>query len=204
MVRGRKPDPEGIKAVKGNTRRQKKAPAAPAAAASAAQPKSSAGKMPSWLETKKCVQSAAARRATELTGEVWSFLQPELARLNLLKATDDPALARFCRYMAEWVLYTEVIDREGAYYTTQSPHVEDLRRPHPAFNARKVVEQALKDLGSELGLSPAARQRLLMQLASSGMGGDAPRHALPGELPMDAPGAKTSPIGMLSASPRLN
>lgn len=207
MVRGRKPDPEGLKAIKGNTRRQKKPPAKPANGASAAkatpEPKSSAGKMPAWLNTQRRVQSAAAKKAAKLTGEVWSFLQPELSRLNLLKATDDPALARFCRYMAEWILYTEVIDQEGAYYTTKSPHVEDLRRPHPAFNARKIVEGALKDLGSELGLSPAARQRLMLQLAGGAFGNDAPRQAVPGELPMQAPTSQApSPIGMLSTGGR--
>ncbi len=200
MVRGRKPDPEGIQAIKGNPGRRRKAAAPAADQAKAPEPKSSAGKMPSWLETRKRVQTAAAKRATELTGTVWGFLQPELSRLNLLKATDDPALARFCRYMAEWILYTEVIDKEGAYYVTKSPHVEDLRRPHPAFNARKVVEQALKELGSELGLSPAARQRLLMQLANGGFGGEAPRAALPGELPM--PQTPQSPIGMLGSGQR--
>lgn len=203
MTRGRKPDPEGIKAVKGNTRRQRKPAAKPAPQpgkdAATPEPKSSAGKMPAWMQTEKQVKTEAAKFATRLTGEVWSFLQPELSRLNLLKATDDPALARFCRYMAEWILYTRIIDDEGAYYTTESPHVKDLRRPHPAFNARKVVEQALKDLGGDLGLSPAARQRLMLQLAGGGF--EAPQSPRPGELPMtQPPGPSGSPIGMLATA----
>lgn len=201
-TRGRKPDPEAVKAIKGNTRRQRK-PSALAAEDQAAAPeiKTGGAKAPSWLITKARVQSAAAKRTNELAAQMWEKLQPELSRMNFLKSTDDPILGRFCRYMAEWVAYNEIIDREGAYYTTESPHVKDLRRPHPAFNARKVVEQALGALGGDLGLSPAARQRIMLQLAA-GLGGPGDRPTQPGELPMVPPAPPMSPIGMLGMGSR--
>lgn len=199
MVRGRKPDPEAVKAVKGNTRRQAKSAAPPSDQIEAP---ANGSKPPSWLIVKRRTMSAAAKRTNDLVAQMWSRLQPELSRIGFVKTTDDEVLGRFCRYMAEWVSYTEIIDREGAYYTTESPHVKDLRRPHPAFNARKVVEQALKDLGSELGLSPAARQRIMLQLANGDRAPVAPT-APAGELPMPAAAQPLSPIGMLAPGSRL-
>lgn len=196
MTRGRRPEPAAVRDAKGNTGRRpaRKPPVA------TVEPTSSGARLPGWLDTQKRIRKVAAERASKLTGEIWTFLQPELSRMNLVKATDDPALGRFCRYLAEWIEYTHILDNEGTFYITSSPHVGELRRPHPAFKQRKDIEQHLKDLGDVLGLSPAARQRLMLQLANSPANpldrqGPAPED---GQLPMEA-SAPRSPVGLLGS-----
>ncbi len=195
MARGRRPAPDVVREAKGNTQRR------PVGKRSGAEVEASpaSGSLPGWLDTKRRIRKVAAEEASKLSGEVWAKLQPELSRMNLVKATDELALGRFCRYMAEWIVYTHILDREGTFYITSSPHVGELRRPHPAFKQRKDVEQHLKDLGDVLGLSPSARQRLQLQLANNtGLGA---QPGLPAatessdELPMPAPSA----VGMLGS-----
>jgi P27 family predicted phage terminase small subunit len=194
MTRGRRPAPAAVQEAKGNTQRR---PATKRVGATV-DAKPAGGTMPGWLDTKRQIKKVAAEEATKLTGEVWAFLQPELSRMNLVKSTDEIALGRYCRYMAEWIVYTHILDREGTFYTTSSPHVGELRRPHPAFKQRKDIEQHLKDLGDVLGLSPSARQRLMMQLANnSGVNPSAPQQGRADQLPgMDVP---QSPIGLLGS-----
>lgn len=201
MTRGRRPAPDAVREAKGNTarrpRHQRTGAEVDAAPAS--------GTLPGWLDTKRRIRAAAAEEATRLTGEIWAKLQPELHRMNLIKATDEIALGRFCRYMAEWIVYTHILDREGTFYTTSSPHVGELRRPHPAFKQRKDVEQHLKDLGDVLGLSPAARQRLQLQLANNtGLGAQPgqPGAASVGQLQEGGdqlPIPSVSPVGLLGS-----
>ena len=199
MTRGRRPEPEAIKAAKGNTGRRavRKSPVA------TVEPKSSGSRLPGWLDTQKRIRKVAAERASKLTGEIWGYLQPELSRMNLVKATDDIVLGRFCRYMAEWIEYTHVLDQEGTFYITSSPHVGELRRPHPAFKQRKDIEQHLTNLGDVLGLSPAARQRLMLQLANNNglqphSGDQASRTEGGDQLPgLSVPAV--SPIGVLGS-----
>lgn len=202
MTRGRRPAPEAVREAKGNTQRR---PTIKRTGASV-DPKPAGDSLPGWLDTRRNVRKVAAEEGTKITGELWAFLRPELARMNLVKATDEIALGRFCRYMAEWIVYTHILDREGSFYTTSSAHVGELRRPHPAFKQRQTVEQSLKDLGDVLGLNPSARQRLMLQLASGSFGAS-PRSpdAQPvdpqpegGDQPAEAPApAPSSPIGML-------
>lgn len=190
--------PAAVQEAKGNTQRRPRTQRTGASVDASP----SNGTMPGWLNTKKQVRKAAAEEASRLTEQVWAFLHPELSRLNLVKATDEIALGRFCRYMAEWIVYTHILDREGTFYTTSSQHVGELRRPHPAFKQRKDVEQHLKDLGDVLGLSPSARQRLLLQLANnSGLnpGSNAPQPKPEGGDQLPGLSLPQSPIGMLSS-----
>lgn len=170
MPRGRRPKPAAIRKAQGNPGRrpigeppEDAAPAQTGEQAPAPAPVESA-KPPAWLDTTS-VKTAAARRLSKVAAEVWGGLHGELVRLKLLKATDENAFARYCRYAAEWIEYTKALDREGAWYTTSSEHVAGIIRPHPAFRFRKDVEHALKELEDRIGLTPVARQRIFQQLA---------------------------------------
>lgn len=196
MTRGRRAAPAAVQEAKGNTqRRPRRSPVA------SVEPTSSGARLPGWLDTQKRIRKVAAERASKLSGEIWAYLQPELSRMNLVKATDDITLGRFCRYMAEWIEYTHVLDEEGTFYITSSPHVGELRRPHPAFKQRKDIEQHLKDLGDVLGLSPSARQRLMLQLANNnGLQPAQPGQPARPEGGDQLPGMSVaSPIGMLGS-----
>jgi P27 family predicted phage terminase small subunit len=203
MARGRRSAPEAVQEAKGNTQRR----ARHQRTGAEVEAKPAGSSLPGWIDTKRQIKKAAAEEASKLTGELWAFLQPELARMNLVKATDEIALGRFCRYMAEWIVYTHILDREGTFYITSSPHVGELRRPHPAFKQRKDVEQHLKDLGDVLGLSPSARQRLMLQLANNnGLNPAGPIQSQQSEGGDQLPGLSVpaSPIGMLGGSRLVN
>ncbi|RIK91757.1 MAG: phage terminase small subunit P27 family [Proteobacteria bacterium] len=195
MTRGRRPEPSAVKKAKGNPGRRRIVDAAPSSGIDAA----ALTAPPAWLDTSAAVDSAAARETSALAQKIWNELLPDLQRMQLVQATDKNALARYCRYAAEWVYYTRTIDREGAYYTTSSEHVAEIRRPHPAMRFRKDCEQALKELGETMGLNPAARQRLFQQLAAMGK-----QPALPGvgddaAAPSPAPSSDAAaPVGFLS------
>lgn len=172
-MRGRKPDPAAIKAAKGNPGRRPIA-VEPSPEEDdgldrdleleATEVEDAKVTAPQWLNTSD-LKTDAAKFISALTDDIWRELHGALVGLNLLKSTDENAFARYCRYMAEWIYWTRTLDREGAYYITTSPHVGELKRPHPAFRFRKDVEQSLKELGGELGLTPAARQGIFQRLA---------------------------------------
>jgi P27 family predicted phage terminase small subunit len=206
MTRGRRPAPEAVQEAKGNTQRRPRAKRTGASVEAAP----AVGTLPGWLDTKRRIQKVAAEEATKLSGEIYAKLHGDLSRMNLLKSTDEFTFGRFCRYMAEWIVYTHILDREGTFYTTSSPHVGELRRPHPAFKQRQAIEGHLKDLGDVLGLSPAARQRLMLQLANSNGLQPAAQPTAPAKEGGDllsmpaAPAAPASPIGMLGGIRTLN
>jgi len=189
MARGRRADPAEVKRLKGNPGNR------PIGAAPAQQEDLS--DIPAWLTTDD-VGTDAARRISALAVQIWRRLHGELVKLKLLKSTDENAFGRYCRYMAEWIEHTRTIDRDGHWYTTSSEHVGELRRPHPAVRFRKDVEQALKDLGESMGLTPAARQRIFQQLATAPGAGATPK-APAEDRPLLPPSA--GPVGFLS---RLN
>lgn len=190
MARGRKPEPAAVKRAKGNPGRRPivEDPALPVPAGMAS--------MPDWLDTSD-LGTAAAAEITTLAKRVWAELRPELERINIIAAPDRNALARYCRYMAEWIIHTRTIDREGTHYVTSSEHVGELRRPHPAMRFRKDCEQALKELGEAMGLTPAARQALFIKLAATGGQGKLPlgdQEDAPKAPPADV---FVSPVGFL-------
>jgi len=199
MTRGRKAAPAAVREAKGNTQRRPQ----PKRTGAAVDPAPAVGTLPGWLDTKRRIQKVAAEEATRLSGEIYAKLHGDLSRMNLLKSTDEFTFGRFCRYMAEWIVYTHILDREGTFYTTSSPHVAEIRRPHPAFKQRQVIEGHLKDLGDVLGLSPAARQRLMLQLANGAgavpthPGATAPQPQEGGDLLSGAQVVPSSPIGLL-------
>lgn len=157
MAKGRRSEPAAVKRAKGNPgRRQIKEPTN--------LPAEDLEAPPDWLSTAD-LKTDVAKRVSALTEDIWKRLHGDLVRLKLLKSTDQNTFARYCRYMAEWIEWTRVLDRDGAYYTTSSEHVSEIRRPHPAWRFRKDVEQALKELGESMGLTPASRQRIFQQLA---------------------------------------
>jgi len=101
---------------------------------------------PSWLaETAKAKWKEAARL---------------LSDVGLLTPLDLDALAAYCSTWATWRKAVETIEREGATFTTAA----GLVKRHPAV---AIAAQAGRDLlawAERLGLTPAARQRMRVEL----------------------------------------
>ena len=148
MARGRKPDPPGLQAAKGNPgRRRTSASARPAAAASGTV------RPPKWLK-----KSAAATR-------IWNELAPLLEKLNALQAIDAFPLARYCRYAVDWVAADEAVRKEGVWYDTTDSNGAATKKRHPAFHARHELDKVLQGIEVAFGMRPDARFKMLRDQA---------------------------------------
>lgn len=152
-------------------------------------------------------EAAPPPQLSEPARQVWQALAPELARLKLLRTTDGQAFARYCDTLARYWEVTRELDKLGDTYVSKSQH-GTLHRLRPQFIVQDRLARRLIDLEDRFGLSPAARQRILLQLAAATVqpnlpfGGKQPVGAadeLPGaEEPASQPAS--SPIGLLGRS----
>jgi P27 family predicted phage terminase small subunit len=179
MGRGRKPQSAEQAARKGDAGKRARSRAAAEAAAGAADlppavaPSPHNDGSPEWLEL-----TPAARR-------VWSALMPLLSTMSFVKATDHGVLARYCTHLARWIELNGKINARGeVHYETNSLHGKMLRQ-HPDFAALMRIEAALVIIEDRVGLTPAARQSLVIKAANAP--GDTP----PGSVPH--PGHPTPP-----------
>lgn len=124
---------------------------------------------PAWLaapapaHSKRRSKRAAAAAATDPL-VVWQQVTAAAATLPFIRATDQNALARYCVHLARWMDLNRAVVARGAVYTTRSNHGE-LDRVRPEQTLMLKIETVLLALEDRLGLSPAARQSLLIRLA---------------------------------------
>ena len=186
MPRGRKPDPPGLQAIKGDPRKQKRQ-----TAGAHGSPDLGAGG--SLKPLSKLTPAAQA---------VWRELGPELERLNFLRPTDRNAFARYCDAVVRYWDVSKSLRKEGQTYTSTSQHGE-LRRVNPLFLIEERLAKRLEGLEDRFGLTPATRQQIMARLASAqhtlplgGGGGASDQPPEPPEAPAD------SPVGFLGAATR--
>ena len=150
MARGRKPDSAETQALKGNPRKS-----TTARRASDTLDPVIAGKVvpPRWLKK--------SRTATE----VWNSLAPLLSRLNALTQLDAFPLARYCRYVVDWVAADEAVRKEGVYFNALDTNGSPTKKRHPAFQARKDLERDLEALEEAFSMRPDARFKMLRDQA---------------------------------------
>jgi len=191
MTRGRRADPAGVKAIKGNTRRQKSVPKA--AAPVEATPLAA---MPGYMTLRKAKLAAIGQRVRAKTDVIIGFLQPRLREINFLKDTDVNGFYRYCRYMAEWLVCCEVLDEEGEHYLAKSDHNPDgIWRRHPAGRKVREVEQAMRLIEAEYGMTPARRQQMMLQMAASNIAVSARATDMPLEPSQEGQLFDRGPIG---------
>lgn len=98
----------------------------------------------------------------------WGELAPLLVASRQMREGDQIALARYCRYVGEWVQMTAEIDDMGMIVMDEGPKGGVTTKANPLLRARSSVETAISALEKELGLAPKARidvQKRLMQHA---------------------------------------
>lgn len=91
---------------------------------------------------------------------VWRTIAPLLVEARTLRAGDEFALGRYCRYCAEWKAACDDIEERGQIIV--GPRGEGR---NPSMHARAQLEMSIQALEKELGLTPRARttvQKLLM------------------------------------------
>ena len=181
MTRGRKPDTAEQQAAKGAPGKRMSAQEAQKAREPKAAAPVTVGKVkpPKWLKR--------SRKATE----IWNDLAPKLERLNLLHDLDASPLARYCRYIVEWIAADLAVQKEGAWFNATDTNGNSTKKRHPAFQALQDLEKMLRDIEATFGMRPDARYKIMRdQAAARGLG-------LGGSLPLwgDEPPVPTAPNG---------
>ena len=184
---GRHSDPQGVQDAKGNPRKQRRVVEAPEE------------------ESAPAHKVAAPRKLGRDPQRVWDKLARELVRTNVIRTTDHEALARYCLLLDEWWKHTRRLKKEGVVYVSNSRHGK-MKRQNPLFPITMRLDQWLESYEINFGLTPSARQRIMLGLAAA-----QPSIGKPGELfekdgaapPPPAPD-NDSPIGLLNASDRVH
>ena len=184
MIRGRKPDTDEVQNAKGRPgKRRRPAPPAPSSVASTTvQPNS---------------------RLTQSALHIWRTLAPDLEQMNFLRATDSPAFSRYCQTLAKyWEISTE-LDSEGVVYLTESAH-GSMKRVNPLFLVQERLSRRLTEFEDRFGLSPAARQQIMIRLAQQQPQLPLAKSAQPDSAQPPAQVPSSGPIGLLNKPPLLN
>jgi P27 family predicted phage terminase small subunit len=135
MARGRKPVPTQLKIVRGN-------PGKKALPKGEPRPDASMPTPPDFLG--------------EVALRMWQYQAPLLHTAGILTAVDGPTLAVYCQAFERWALAEQRIAAEGM--TVASPNGYEIA--HPCVSIAKAAWDAMRQFGTELGLSPAARPKL--------------------------------------------
>ena len=187
-MRGRRPQLDAIKQIKGNPGRR---PLAAGATTRRSLP-SAAELMPDFLTTKD-----EKKLFTRLVDE---YLQRRLAR-----PSDAIAYGRYCVWVIRWQIAKTSLDGKVTWYESSSLHGK-LARRHPLFKDMIDLERVLQSEEDRLGLNPLSRQNIVRGLAAApaALGGlfDAPDEKPESEPASPGPPAAPpeerppSPIGL--------
>ena len=135
---------------------------------------------------------------------VWNRLAPELHRLNVLRATDSTALSRYCEDVARYWEVTSKLRKEGETYQVESNH-GSYRRINPLVAIQDRIAARLVALEDRFGLSPQARQSIMIraaQIATQGTLPFGPAEQDDRTKPDAPPPPPDNPIGLLNAVTR--
>ncbi|MFP4539130.1 MAG: P27 family phage terminase small subunit [Dichotomicrobium sp.] len=134
-------------------------------------------------------------RQDELALAIWEQLRRDLQPHGYVKESDKAALGMLAVYWATWERLAEAVRENGASYVTESQW-GTYRRRNPDIGAWLQVGEKMMSLMDRFGLTPAARQRIQMQLAATGRinpeSGDAVRDGAKGGE------ARQGPAGMFA------
>lgn len=153
MPRGRRSQPDEVKALKGNPGKRRLA-LTKKPAAKPARTRAPVTPIPAFLTDKR--EREIFRRIVD------DYLQRRIAR-----TPDLTAYARWAHYVHRWIDCKEKLDARGGdtFFESESKHGKLLRR-HPLFKDQLDVERVLQSLEDRLGLNPIARQNLIRGLAA--------------------------------------
>lgn len=134
--RGRKPKPSALRRLEGNPGKRPLNDREP-------KPPKKAPPCPKWLipEAKK----------------EWRRLAGKMEQLGILTEADMSIFASYCQAYARWKEAEEIITSHGFISRTNSGFVQAI--PHVAI--AKEYARIMKSCAEQLGLTPAARSRLI-------------------------------------------
>lgn len=98
---------------------------------------------------------------------IWTELEPDLKRLNLLQPLDRHTFAMYCVHMADWIIATRDIQKRGHWKNVKNVNGEPMPRLNPMVKVREIAERHILDIGARYGLDPANRYKLLRDQAAA-------------------------------------
>jgi P27 family predicted phage terminase small subunit len=110
------------------------------------------------VNTGKVIPVAAPEMASDMEGEAaaeWARVVPEIESMGLLTTLDRGALIRYCRAWADWCDLDEKLRATGLLVKG----ARDGLVRNPLWMMRSDIENTLRELGKQIGLTPAARLR---------------------------------------------
>jgi len=116
--------------------------------------------------------------------KMWRFLAPQLEKMGVLTRIDGSVLASFCQAYGRWVEAERVLNKTGPLYKqgertkTKTDKEGQLVTERSGgqvttspvlWVANKAMDQ-MNRFGSELGLSPASRERIRVEVGKDNSG----------------------------------
>jgi P27 family predicted phage terminase small subunit len=158
-VKGRKPLPNNVKALRGN----------PGHRPFRAEPEAKKGKLPPvppWLDP--------------IAKTEFKRIRGDLVDTGVLTVLDWSILAAYCAAFARWRRASAVIVKHGTTYKTCTAEGYPIIRKRPEVSIVKDAETAMRMFAGELGLSPSSRTRVKFDPPADDQAGDAFRKFLSG------------------------
>jgi P27 family predicted phage terminase small subunit len=139
---GPKPMPTHLRVVRGTRpdRINKKEP----------KPRAAKPKCPTWL--------------SDEAKAVWRRTVKELEAMNILASADQDIIVAYANAVVNFQRATELVDRSGVLVKGRRDGVVT----NPAVRVQRDAAQLIRQLASELGLTPSSRTRLSAEKADGG------------------------------------
>ncbi|HZZ36152.1 MAG TPA: P27 family phage terminase small subunit, partial [Caulobacteraceae bacterium] len=153
-MRGRRAEPPGLQAAKGNPRQRGQGGVKARLAEAARVAKLLAEAPADGADTLAPPKFLDGRFAGALA--VWRNLSPKLRETHRLTALHRPTFALFCVYFAEWVACNEDIARNGYYQSVPMTNgLGEMERIRPAVKIRDMAFASVMELSKHFGLTPS-------------------------------------------------
>ena len=107
------------------------------------------------LKIRPAIVFPCPRYLDHIARREWKRIVPELGRIGILTRVDSAALETWCSSYSIMVSAQTILKEHGLTYMTERGY-----RQRPEVGIVFSAMQSLRALAAELGLSPAARQRL--------------------------------------------
>ncbi len=112
------------------------------------EPKPGPGELapPSWLD--------------ETAKKFWRSIVPAMRRLGMYSELDQGAMAAYCAALADLRAARLALRKQGKIVSVVNGNGKETKTINPHFRLASEAVRQISKLGSDLGLSPAARCRL--------------------------------------------
>lgn len=149
---------------------------------------------------------AAPKKLNARQRALWEQFAPELVAMRILRPTDLAAFRRYVVFLDKWEEAEKNLRTAKLVTITSSEHVQNFERRGQWLMVAIMLDKRLSEIEDRFGMNPAARQRLMLQMAQQGalpLSGEHPKPKAPEEgagsemQAVESTPLPESPIGLL-------